>query len=141
MTAEQVRQLHGEGFTIGAHTRTHAELWLMGDPKEVEREIVESCAFVRDLTGQKGVPFAFPFNGLWCSRETLADIRARHEFVGLIYDTNNLMMDRDFVVNRVWCDAPDADHPQRSNVADQLRRAYRLEPLRSLRRRLRRSGS
>lgn len=141
MTTQQVRQLHADGFTIGAHTRTHAELWLLDDRREVEREIVESCAFVRDLTGQEVVPFAFPFNGLWCKRDVLADIRARHEFIGLIYDTNNLMVDRDFVVNRVWCDAPDAAHPERSNVADQLRRAYRLEPLRNLRRRLRRPGS
>lgn len=136
MTAHQIRQLQGEGFTIGAHTLTHPRLWELKDEREVEREIVESCAAVRDLTGQAKVPFAFPFNGLWMKRDRLEAIRKRCGFIDLFHDSNNLMRDRDFVVNRIWVDSPDGASATRSNLPRLLRRAHALEPLRALKRKM-----
>lgn len=134
MTREQILQLHRDGFTIGAHTRTHPRLWELKDPSEVEREIIESCAAVRDLTGQAKVPFAFPFNGLWMDRDRIEAIRKKTGFIDLFYDSNNLMKDRDFVVNRIWVDSPDGAASGRSNLPRMLRRAHALEPIRAMKR-------
>ena len=136
MTGDQIRQLYREGFTIGAHTLTHPRLWELKDEEEVEREIVQSCAAVRDLTGQAMVPFAFPFNGLWMKRDRLEAIRKRCGFIDLFYDSNNLMRDRDFVVNRIWVDSPEGASATQSNLPRLIRRAYALEPLRALRRKM-----
>lgn len=136
MTREEIVQLHRDGFTIGAHTRTHPRLWELKDEREVEREIVESCAAVRDWTGQATVPFAFPFNGLWMKRDRLDAIRKRCGFIDLFYDSNNLMRDRDFVVNRIWVDSPEGASAAVSNLPRLLRRAYALEPLRAMKRRM-----
>lgn len=100
-TTAQIRQLRAEGFTIGAHSRSHR--WLQGlPPEEAQREIVESCRIVRDITGQATVPFAFPYFGGGIARTWLADIRSRHEFVGLFFDTDGLREDAPFVVQRVF---------------------------------------
>ncbi|MBM4383387.1 MAG: polysaccharide deacetylase family protein [Deltaproteobacteria bacterium] len=136
MTSEQIRQLAGEGFTIGGHTTRHAELDLL-DRAAVEREIVESCAFVRDLTGQREVPFAITFNGLRLPRAPLRDLLARHPFIDTIYDTNDLMADAPFVVNRIWADTP-AGAEQETNLPFLLKRAKALEPARRLKRTLQR---
>ena len=102
---EQVRQMVAEGFTIGAHGLDHRCLESVDDA-EIERQIVESCAAVRDLTGQARVPFAFPYIGLAVNRSTLAGIRARHPFVELFFDSGLLRRDHAFIVNRVFADAP-----------------------------------
>ena len=101
LTATQIRGLEAEGFTIGAHGRSHR--WLQGlPPAEAEREIVESCRIIRDLTGQREVPFAFPYFGGGLDRGWLARLRQRHEFVGLFFDTDGLREDAPFVVQRVF---------------------------------------
>ena len=134
MTREQILQLHRDGFTIGAHTRAHPRLWELKDATEVEREIIESCAAVRDLTGQAKVPFAFPFNGLWMDRDRIDAIRKKTGFIDLFYDSNNLMRDRGSVVNRIWVDSPEGAAPGRSNLPRLLRRAHALEPFRAMKR-------
>ena len=134
MTRDQILQLHRDGFTIGAHTRTHPRLWEMSDPSEIDREIVESCAAIRDLTGQPRVPFAFPFNGLWMDRDRIDIIRKKCGFIDLVFDTNNLMKDRDFMVNRIWVDSPEGAVAGRSNLPRMLRRAHALEPIRAMKR-------
>jgi peptidoglycan/xylan/chitin deacetylase (PgdA/CDA1 family) len=137
LTSEQIRQLARDGFTIGGHTTRHAELDRLGSFAEVEREIVESCAFVRDLTGQREVPFAITFNGLRLPRGPLRELLARHPFIDAIYDTNDLMDDASFVVNRIWADTP-VGAEEGTNLPFLLKRAKALEPLRRCRRRLQR---
>jgi peptidoglycan/xylan/chitin deacetylase (PgdA/CDA1 family) len=101
LTATQIRGLHAEGFTIGAHSLSHR--WLQGLPHaEAEREIVESCRIVRDLTGQREVPFAFPYFGGGLDRGWLARLRQQHDFIGLFFDTDGLREDVPFVVQRVF---------------------------------------
>ncbi|MEI9983375.1 MAG: polysaccharide deacetylase family protein [Aliidongia sp.] len=54
--------MRSDGFTIGAHSRSHR--WLQDLSRaDAEEEIVESCRTVRDITGQTSVPFAFPYFG------------------------------------------------------------------------------
>jgi peptidoglycan/xylan/chitin deacetylase (PgdA/CDA1 family) len=101
LSTQQIRQLHEDGFTIGAHSRSHR--WLQSlSREEAEQEIVESCRIVRDITGQDSVPFAFPYFGGGLDRAWLADIRARHEGVGLFFDTDGVREDAPFVVQRVF---------------------------------------
>ncbi len=133
MTRQEILNLSQDGFTIGAHSCNHPELWLL-DWAEAAREIVASCDVVRQLTHQPSVPFAFPFNGARLSREKLAQLRREHPFVGLFYDTNDLRLERDFVVNRIAGDTPAGCETDKSNFPLLMREAYALEPLRYIKR-------
>jgi peptidoglycan/xylan/chitin deacetylase (PgdA/CDA1 family) len=106
MTSGQVRQLAADGFTIGAHGLTHR--CLEGrSPAEIEREIVASCTRIRELTGQRRVPFAFPYSGLGIDRGILGDILSRNgDLVDLLFDIGWLRRDAGFIVNRVFADEP-----------------------------------
>jgi hypothetical protein len=101
LTGAQIRALRADGFTIGAHSRSHR--WLQDlAPDEAEREIVESCRIVRDLTGQQKVPFAFPYFGGGIDRAWLARLRRQHDVIGLFFDTDGVREDAAFVVQRVF---------------------------------------
>ena len=134
MSSAQIIQLHKDGFIIGAHSCNHPELWLLGSWEDIEEEIVQSCDAVRELTGQEQVSFAIPFNGLELRREDLISLSTRYKYIDLIYDTNNLMRDHPFIVNRIWCDTMAGVSEQQSNIPSLIKRAYALEPLRRLKR-------
>jgi peptidoglycan/xylan/chitin deacetylase (PgdA/CDA1 family) len=116
MTRAQIAQLHADGFTIGAHTSDHPDLGKLGDWNEVRRQVRESCDLVHEITGRTRVPFAFPFNGLDLPRNALAALRDELGCIDLMYDTNNLMKDRSFIVNRIGCDTPAGATGERSNL-------------------------
>jgi peptidoglycan/xylan/chitin deacetylase (PgdA/CDA1 family) len=136
MTRSQIAQLHSDGFTIGSHTSDHPQLGKLPDWEEVRRQARESCDFARGITGRARVPLAFPFNGRNLPRGRLAALR-REIGIDLMYDTNGLMKDESFIVNRIPCDTPRGATGHRSNLPSILRRTYLLEPLKALRRRLR----
>jgi peptidoglycan/xylan/chitin deacetylase (PgdA/CDA1 family) len=101
LTRQQLRQLHADGFTIGAHSCSHRRLQDL--PRaDAEHEIVESCRIVREITGQPNVPFAFPYFGGGLDRAWLAGVRSRYEFIGLLFDTGGVREDEPFVVQRVF---------------------------------------
>ena len=101
LTTAQIRQLHADGFTIGAHSCSHR--WLQDlSPAEAEREIVESCRIIGRITGQLSVPFAFPYSGGGLDRSWLAGLREQHDCIGLFFDTNGVCADEAFVVQRVF---------------------------------------
>jgi len=101
LTTAQIRQLHADGFTIGAHSRTHRRLQQLSRA-EAELEIVESCRAIRDITGQASVPFAFPYFGGDLDRTWLGQVREHNDVVGLFFDTDGLREDEPFVVQRVF---------------------------------------
>jgi len=105
LTRKQLRQMHAEGFTIGAHTKTHRKLVDLSNA-EKETEIVESCRVIVDITGQEVVPFSFPHSAFGIERDFLAELRARNPFIGLLFDTKDLRLDVKFIVNRVWAERP-----------------------------------
>jgi peptidoglycan/xylan/chitin deacetylase (PgdA/CDA1 family) len=135
LTLDQVRQLARDGFTIGGHTCRHAELDSFPEFADAEGEIVDSCRFVRDLTGRAEVPFAITFNGLRIPRTALASLLGRHPFISLVYDTNDLLADHPLVVNRIWADTPAGATAEASNLPFLLKRAKALEPIRRWKRR------
>jgi peptidoglycan/xylan/chitin deacetylase (PgdA/CDA1 family) len=101
LTTRQLRQLHAAGFTIGAHSCSHRRLQDLSRT-DAEREIVESCRIVRDITGQPSVPFAFPYFGAGLDRAWLAGLREQHDFIGLFFDTDGVREDEPCVVQRVF---------------------------------------
>jgi peptidoglycan/xylan/chitin deacetylase (PgdA/CDA1 family) len=99
----QIRQMHAEGFTIGAHTITHRKLIDL-TPTEIEAEIADSCRSVMNITGQNIVSFSFPHSAFGLDRSLLSAIRDRHPFIGLLFDTKGIRKDVDFIQNRIWAE-------------------------------------
>ena len=137
MTLAQIEQLHAEGFTIGAHTSDHPQLHRLADWAQVREQVRTSCDLVRSITGRRFVPFAFPFNGVELPRRRLEELLSELDSIDLMYDTNNLMRDSDFIVNRIWSDTPRGASRSRSNLPALIRMAYFLEPARAMKRGLR----
>lgn len=134
MTRQQILQLHQDGFVIGAHTRTHIKLSQLS-ADQVEAEIVESARWVQELTGAERVPFSFPYSGTGTDRGLLADIRKRHPFLGLFYDTRDLRQDQAFIVNRIWAEKSAYRTAGRAtNIPAVLHAAYRAEAYAIMRR-------
>ncbi|UYN89764.1 MAG: polysaccharide deacetylase family protein [Anaerolineales bacterium] len=127
LTRQQVRALHADGFTIGAHTVRHAKLATLSDA-EIESEIVTSAREVQAITGQERVTLSFPYSGNGLSRKLLADIRQRHPWLGLFYDTQDLQSDVPFIVQRIWAEKAAFRHAgQTTNMPALLRDAYEQE--------------
>jgi peptidoglycan/xylan/chitin deacetylase (PgdA/CDA1 family) len=123
LTTEQIQRLQADGFTIGAHSCSHRRLQDL-PPAEAEREIVESCRVIRDITGQSAVPFAFPYFGAGLDRAWLAQLRERHDVIGLFFDTDGLREDEPFVVQRIF-----GERFSRDRTMDAiLRRAWARRP-------------
>jgi peptidoglycan/xylan/chitin deacetylase (PgdA/CDA1 family) len=123
LTSEQIQQMRAEGFTFGAHTRSHRKLMDLS-PAEIETEIVASCRRVQDISGQDVIPFSFPHSAFGVSRQLLADIRQRHPFVGLLFDTKGVRKDVDFIVNRVWAERPLTPARELHPLSEVLHHAY-----------------
>ena len=123
LTIPQIQQMHAEGFTIGAHTKTHRKLKDLPDA-EIEEEIVESCRRIREITGQEIVPFSFPHSAFGIDRALLADIRARHPIIGLLFDTKGVRKDENFIVNRVWAERPLTPERKLHSLPEVLHNAY-----------------
>jgi peptidoglycan/xylan/chitin deacetylase (PgdA/CDA1 family) len=119
LTSEQVRRLAADGFTLGAHSLSHRRLQTLSR-EEAEREIVESCHRVAAITGQKSVPFAFPYLGAGLDRAWLGELRARHGVIGLFFDSDGLREDAPHVVQRTFSERLGRDR----NLENILRRAW-----------------
>lgn len=59
LDAEQLRTMAAEGWDIGGHTVTHADLTTLG-PEEVKREITECRTQLQDLLGIPVESFCYP---------------------------------------------------------------------------------
>ena len=119
LSSEQILQLRSDGFTIGAHSCSHRLLQSL-TLEEAEREIVESCRRIHELTGQGSVPFAFPHWGGGLDRLWLKRLRERFPFVGLFYDTQGFRRDAPFVVQRVFGERIE----EKGSIDRLLRRAW-----------------
>ncbi len=131
LTTKQILEMREDGFTFGAHTRTHPQLWLVDD-RRLESEIAESCAAVCAITGEPTAPFAFPYRSNGLSRERLASIRSRHPHVGLLFDTHGFVRDASFMVPRLSFDDPAGAGERGSNLAAGLKRGYVAQAAKAL---------
>jgi hypothetical protein len=123
LTTDQVRQLASDGFVFGAHGVAHARLQNM-DASSLEREVVQSCDTIRSVTGQKSVPFAFPWHGTGLDRRLLLDVLARHDFVDLYFDAGGFRPNVPQIVDRFWADIPGESNAATSNLPDLLREQW-----------------
>ena len=105
LNKEQIKKMKSEGFTIGAHSRSHFKLGLVDD-KLMEEEIVESTKFIKKITGQKSIPFSFPNSGYGVDREKLKQIRKDNPELGLLFDSKGFNHDAAFIINRIWGEHP-----------------------------------
>jgi len=124
LTKKQLRQLHDEGHTIGAHTTSHLHLNNQSD-EVIEREIIHSCECVHAIT-EDIVPFAFPYDGSNVRRSLLEGIRRKYDFIGMFFDTNGTEPDVPFVLNRLGCDCPPARNIRRSNLRQLIKLNWSL---------------
>src|SRR5262249_51135758 len=81
LSTSQIATLVADGFTVGAHSKTHP---ILGElPKKAqEDEIMQSSAIIRELTGAKEIPFAFPFSGDGVDRNLLKEMKSKLSFLG-----------------------------------------------------------
>jgi peptidoglycan/xylan/chitin deacetylase (PgdA/CDA1 family) len=123
MTREQVKELAADGFTIGGHTTGHRHLGSL-PPAECMAEIVDSCREVAGLTGAERVPFAFPYDAKGVRRDDLRQLLREHPFLELMFGSDQLDVDADFLVNRILADTPPRGGRPVSNLSGYLRGAY-----------------
>ena len=105
LNTNQIRQMHSEGFTIGAHGVSHQKLGFISRDS-MEQEIVSSCNKIKDITGQGVVPFSFPQSAGNIDRSQLAESLNYNPSIGLLFDTKDLRKDSFFMKNRIWAERP-----------------------------------
>ena len=121
LTRAELRRLVDDGFTVGAHSKSHATPGLLTED-ELEEEIVGSSRVVMELTGRDQVPFAFPHSSAGVERAVLQRILAAHDYIWPLFD-GGLARKEDFIVNRLWADRPSANGSG-SDLARTIRRGY-----------------
>jgi peptidoglycan/xylan/chitin deacetylase (PgdA/CDA1 family) len=136
LTAEEVRILAADGFTIGAHGRTHTRLDLLSRQAMID-EILGSCEFVRDLTGQERVPFAFPFDGNGIDRSLLKKLMEENPLLGMMFGTGGLEKDEAFILNRIEAGLCTDVSKDRSDIPELAGRAYTRAKIKELLRKIR----
>ena len=62
LEAAQVREMAANGMTFGYHTRSHRMLSRLSH-REQTTELCDGAAWIRELTGQRHVPFCYPWGG------------------------------------------------------------------------------
>lgn len=92
LTAGELRELRSEGFHLGSHTVTHADLRTLDDGT-LERELADSRAAIAEM-GETFIPFAYP-GGTFTKRE-------RDAVEGAGYDCG-------VIVGGRWGNGPETD--------------------------------
>ena len=97
---DQVRKLHAAGVEIGGHSLTHSVLSEL-PCSEARREIEDSIARVRQMTGQRDVPFAYPYGSERRSAQTVRDLcRADGASAAVMLVEGRMPGDDDFAIPR-----------------------------------------
>lgn len=82
MTWDDLCRLLDAGHTIGAHTRTHARLCELKEPKELEAEIIDCADSLEAKLGTRIQHFAYPFGNLASFSQSALNIaRRRFRFI------------------------------------------------------------
>ena len=105
LTREQVGQLAAEGFTIGAHGRTHRRLDRLGS-EDAFQEIADSCIAVREWTGQTRVPLSLPHNQIPADNGLFERIAKELPFVDGLFGGIGFSNRSDRVIQRLTLDDP-----------------------------------
>jgi peptidoglycan/xylan/chitin deacetylase (PgdA/CDA1 family) len=107
-TLEQLREMAKAGIEIGAHTRTHADLGRVQDPRILCDEVITAGEELQAALGASIRYFAFPFGqhaNLSAEAFHLAD-EAGYEAVCSAYGGYNFPGDDAFHLQRIGADGP-----------------------------------
>ncbi|MDX1961804.1 MAG: polysaccharide deacetylase family protein [Pirellulales bacterium] len=105
-TVEQIRHMAAGGIEIGAHTRTHADMGKIHDPRLIREEVCASGQELEQILGQRVRYFAFPY-GLQKNMTSAAFQMAReHGYDGVTsaYGDYNYPGDDAFHIRRIHAD-------------------------------------
>ena len=105
-TLEQLRHLAKAGIEIGAHTRTHPDLGLLTNEKQLNDEIVGVKRELEDLVDTTVRRFAFPFGmpDNISDRAVELAVEAGYEAICSAYGGYNLPGDSSFHLRRIHGD-------------------------------------
>lgn len=91
MTEDQVQKLVSQGFTIGAHSWDHPELWLLTEAEQLQ-QIVRSMEWVSEKFNPKLKVFAFPYTDDGISSSLLTQI-TDNKICDLTFGTAGVKLD------------------------------------------------
>ncbi len=74
LTSEQVKKLMSGGFSIGAHSHSHAEFWKISAEEQVD-EIRKSMAIIDELVKPRVKAFSFPFTDSGVPKQVFEAVR------------------------------------------------------------------
>lgn len=104
LNRHEVIELRDDGVRLGSHGLHHYRYDLLS-PDKVIRDILDGVAYIQELSGQRTVEHAFPFNGRKVSREILLNILSSQYVLTHFFDTGGIRRDVPFVTNRIILDA------------------------------------
>jgi peptidoglycan/xylan/chitin deacetylase (PgdA/CDA1 family) len=104
-TPEEIVSLARAGIDIGAHTRTHADLGNLFDPRQLDEELVVAQHELESLIGQPVRYFAFPYGQTRnLSRAAFELARNHYDGVCSAYGGYNFPGDDPFHLQRIAVD-------------------------------------
>jgi peptidoglycan/xylan/chitin deacetylase (PgdA/CDA1 family) len=106
-TVQQLRIMADSGIEIGAHTRTHADMGKIHDPRRIEEEVSRCGDELEQAIGRRVRYFAFPY-GLQRNMTSAAFRAAReHGYEGVCsaYGDYNHPGDDGFHIRRIHADS------------------------------------
>jgi peptidoglycan/xylan/chitin deacetylase (PgdA/CDA1 family) len=91
MTVAEIQALHNDGFTIGAHSIDHPEMWLLGRDEQY-LQVAESMKWVSDHFNPTSKVFSFPFTDDGISMELFKRLH-QNKIVDATFGTAGLKHD------------------------------------------------
>lgn len=91
MSVSQIKALHSDGFTIGAHSINHPEMWLL-TPREQIEQIEQSMQWVIDHFNPEIRAFSFPFTDDRIEKHVFDAIK-KNQMVDVTFGTAGLKYD------------------------------------------------
>lgn len=131
MTTEEIRRMVTDGFTLGAHGVTHIRFDQLSE-EALRAEILDSCRFVQEMTGEEQVPLALPFDTKGVDRDFLRRLRKDNPLIGLMFGTSGLQKDEPFIVHRIEVGLRTDAPAHRSDIPELIGRAYARAKVKAL---------
>ena len=100
----EVIELFAKGVRLGSHGVSHNRYEFLS-PQKIQEDILKGVEYIRSLSGQATVEYAFPFIGKKVSRELLNKILKNQSILTHFFDTGGICRDVPFVTHRITLDS------------------------------------
>jgi len=106
-TLAELRELAAAGIDIGGHTRTHADLGSVADPRVLHDELIAATRELEDAVGHAVRYFAFPYGQPANLSEAAMQLARQHGLWGVCsaWGAYNVPGDDPFHLRRIHADA------------------------------------